>query len=526
MARLGFNIGRLINKGTQFAAGAGAFDGRSVSDATAGQVGAGNIKRQVGGVGLLDVAKDIVGGSNRAGTGASLSDRLRGGLSAVSPRFASAENLRSTIQARGVTNQLNTAKLAEVRKGQEQLSFQDVFGTLEKETQDLIRGEFTNAGLIEKDADGNDVVTRDNLINRGATFFDDVNEKKQFANAEISGVQRRIKENDALREKNINDIIDKEAKTNNLDPKLLTPEARKSSRDAIEQNLTGQQFPELNSLNANNELLNEKLTRFQEQIVQLDASQTTALQASQIALNEAKAQAALDPASSSFDAGTYATLANSDDPAERKLAQDALKFKRKPEGEARRDLVFSTIAKSLTGEEGLQRRAQKSAGSIPRLNKMIELAQTNKVTGQGGKIKSGLAGWAELIGVSEESLKLQGFSDSQLFQQLGRLIVGPLRTEIIGPGQVTDNEQNILVKAGGAGGLTKGAAIELLQEYITQNQDNINFYNENVDSLIELDSKAGSAFKKIQVGDRQRGIVGRTGVNKTAQDFFNNPEGS
>ncbi len=98
MAKMGFNIGRLINKGAKFAAGAGAFDSFG------------------GGGGLLDTAKDMIGGNARAGAGASLSDRIKGGLSAVSPTFQKAQALKGQMAGQETINQINESKLETIRQ--------------------------------------------------------------------------------------------------------------------------------------------------------------------------------------------------------------------------------------------------------------------------------------------------------------------------------------------------------------------------------------------------------------------------
>ena len=89
MSKLGFAIGKGLNLATKFAAGAGAFD----------MIGKGNK--------AAGVVKDVAGMASNVDAGASLSDRIRGGLSAVSPTFASAENIKSQIDARGVTAAIN-----------------------------------------------------------------------------------------------------------------------------------------------------------------------------------------------------------------------------------------------------------------------------------------------------------------------------------------------------------------------------------------------------------------------------------
>jgi hypothetical protein len=107
MASLGFNIGKGLNLAARFTAGAGAFE----------SIGKGNKAAKL--------VKDTIGlGSNiQEGAGTSLSDRIRGGMSAVSPAFAKGENIRSQIASRtaatksqGIVDELNENKLEDARE--------------------------------------------------------------------------------------------------------------------------------------------------------------------------------------------------------------------------------------------------------------------------------------------------------------------------------------------------------------------------------------------------------------------------
>ncbi len=105
MSKLGFMIGKGINLATKFAAGAGAFEAIGKGNKAAG------------------VVKDIAGiGSNvQGGAGASLSDRIRAGLSGISPKFAYAENVRSQVEQRGVATALDREKLDQTREAQAEI---------------------------------------------------------------------------------------------------------------------------------------------------------------------------------------------------------------------------------------------------------------------------------------------------------------------------------------------------------------------------------------------------------------------
>lgn len=190
----------------------------------------------------------------------------------------------------------------------------------------------------------------------------------------------------------------------------------------------------------------------------------------------------------------FAELMTSGDPKKERIGELMLKYKRALPDEKAEAELFKTVVKELPP---LKTQAFKASKGIDRINRMLELVDTGNVTGKGGQIKAGLAGWAEVIGVSKE--KLKGMSEAQLFQRLGRLIVGPMRLEIIGPGPVTDFEQGILDRMAGAGGMTASAARELLNHYIDLANENIELYNITVEGAAELHPRISKAFKRIEV---------------------------
>ena len=204
---------------------------------------------------------------------------------------------------------------------------------------------------------------------------------------------------------------------------------------------------------------------------------------------------------------------NSDDPNIRKLGETARDLKRASSGEVGEKALTKGLISKLPE---LQKKAFSSDRSMPRLNKMLELIDTGKVTGKGGQIRAGLAGWGELLGVSEESL--QGSSDAQLFQRLGRMIVGPMRLEIIGPGQVSDSEQQIMQQMGGGGGLAADAAKQLIDLYINIANDNIDLFNLTVDNASKLVPNTRIGFPRI---GQRTGVTGRPVLPREATDRSN-----
>ena len=500
-----------------------------------GGQGGGSQKSTLGEIGssLLDMGKDYVGGPDRVtGSDPTWQERLEGGFSAISPGFREHLKTKSDIESQGISTELNKAQLQEIREGNIEIGEDTLFPGLKGSAKDGALKHVQSLGFGTTDPQtGKTTFKKKNLQKLYKEFKENPDLQKRLFTEQGKVFEQDLNNLNSAEITAKRELAKKTLLTNGTDIKALAKHGV-NVEDLIQNEINnidrgGTQFPEKQAFAEQKKLIEKNIAGNNARLEEIKNKLVSPYQQSQIELNEMKtfkaqqeALASLDPLSGSFDAGTYTKLANSPDPAKRKLAQDALRWKRKPEGEERRDLIFKVISQSLVGEEGLRKKAQGSAGAIPRLEKMITLIETRNVTGKKGQILSGLAGWAELIGTSEEDLKSQGFSDAQLYQQLGRLIVGPLRNSIIGPGQVTDNEQNILVKAGGAGGISGPAAKELIEEYIIQSQDNVNFYNENVDSLLELDKDAGKAFRKIYPKRRQRGTPGGSVVG-TAEDEAN-----
>jgi hypothetical protein len=133
--------------------------------------------------------------------------------------------------------------------------------------------------------------------------------------------------------------------------------------------------------------------------------------------------------------------------------------------------------------------------NVSRINKALQLIETG-VTGKGGQLKAWMAPYAEAVGVPTPNM-----NDAQLFQMLTRVIIGPMRLDIVGPGPVSEWEQQLMQKISGGGGATKDAARELLSYYKKQASAKVTNYNDTLGGLVDIYPKAGSIYKPIAIED-------------------------
>ncbi len=169
MAKMGYAIGRGLNLGAKFAVGAGAFD--SIGGAAAGGSAGG---------GLLNTAKQMIGGSAQAGAGASLSDRIKGGFIAISPTFANAQMVKSQMASQSISDQINQSKLDSIREE-----------AVKKETP------FDTDSLLPEQLRGNPRLQTGmkDLMVQGGADLDGDGELNQF---EMEKSQQRMNESGAL----------------------------------------------------------------------------------------------------------------------------------------------------------------------------------------------------------------------------------------------------------------------------------------------------------------------------------------
>src|SRR3990167_2112992 len=179
-----------------------------------------------------------------------------------------------------------------------------------------------------------------------------------------------------------------------------------------------------------------------------------------------------------------------------RIAQERLDFEKSKKAIAG-DFSFGDkeiIKKTLTELPKLKREAVGGQTAITQVDRALELVAKG-VTGKGGQLKSFLAPYAELAGVNTENM-----DDSQKYQLLTRAIIGQMRLELIGPGPVSEWEQQLMQKISGGGGATKGAAQELLGYYKTLAKAKVNSYNDTLTGFTEIYPDAGKVYKPINLG--------------------------
>ena len=502
---LGFAIGKALNLGTKFAIGAGAFDG--IGNKISGSLISKGLKT-AGGV-AKDAAGGILGTAHNAGAGASLSDRLKGGMSAVSPTFASGMNVASQIKSRGLADTVTQQGIDKARQGMQKVAVRGLFGNaVEPGAEKFVENMMSQMGYGTKNPQTGEVeITKDEQKEMMQTFQKSPEMKMKFLENNIQQAEQGMKNANSQMMELHKQEVQKKLKELGYDTSGKTkidPQVEKDvGAGLIEAFKNGSiDNPQAKTIQANMETMQKRVEGYKRGLELVKTAQQTELQEAQTQYYRAKGLAALNPKSGAFDAGTYAEYANSDDPVKRQIAKLARDWKRPPEDQEMRNIMFKEVSDAMSGEDGLRTRAKRAANSIPKIERMIELIETGKVTGRGGTIKAGLAGWAELLGKSEADLEAEGYSGSQLYQVLGRQITGPLRTQLIGGGQITEGEHEILKAMGGGANMTAPAARELLMNYITQNKEQVDDYNDNRNSLIELNSQAAKVYKKIDVGHK------------------------
>jgi len=130
-------------------------------------------------------------------------------------------------------------------------------------------------------------------------------------------------------------------------------------------------------------------------------------------------------------------------------------------------------------------------------------ARIGKMIGLLGKGAGGARGYAtatvapmlELVGV-----RSQGMTDAQLYQRLASTLAGSLRMQVVGPGPVSNYEQDLLKKVSGGGSIGSDAAKELLQFYKQTNDRKIDVYNNTVDSIGAVAPETSKVYKRIAGG--------------------------
>ena len=165
--------------------------------------------------------------------------------------------------------------------------------------------------------------------------------------------------------------------------------------------------------------------------------------------------------------------------------------------------INTLIGKRATELDNLFGEATKQKTALPQIRKLKNLVETEGVTGKAGQAKAFFAPYAEALGFTPES-----FSKAQTFQLMSRLLSGPLRTEIVGSGQVSNYEQELLSKLSGGGEAGKQAALELFNYYESVGKRKVDDYNSMRSNSISLSPRFGEMYTPIDIQEEKQPKTG------------------
>lgn len=155
-------------------------------------------------------------------------------------------------------------------------------------------------------------------------------------------------------------------------------------------------------------------------------------------------------------------------------------------GDATDALVAREAVKELPK---LRREAQTAVSQKNRIDTMLPLVENGSAGGLQGNALAKVAGVFDVPATSE----------AELFKKLAAAGAGALRTQVVGPGPVSNYENQLLQAISGGGNGARSATIQLLKFYSKEADNIINNYNDAVDSATEVAPKAPMAFKKIGI---------------------------
>jgi hypothetical protein len=127
--------------------------------------------------------------------------------------------------------------------------------------------------------------------------------------------------------------------------------------------------------------------------------------------------------------------------------------------------------------------------------------------GKYGKFLAAIGPYAEAIGFKSEKM-----TDAQAYEVLAKTLGGSMRMAIVGPGQVSNYENQLLQKVSGGGDVGRDAARELLNYYKKVAQDKVDLYHNSIDDLSEVSPGSVKVWRRLD-GKPPKGV--ETGGGKS-----------
>lgn len=161
----------------------------------------------------------------------------------------------------------------------------------------------------------------------------------------------------------------------------------------------------------------------------------------------------------------------------------------------------------------LKEEAVSAGGNLQRIDEMTALLDKG-LGGRLGQAKAWLAPWAEAAGMDVKTL-----SEAQTYELLAQTLGGSMRMAIVGPGQVSNFEQQMLQKVNAGGRAATPAARELLKYYRDIAARKVNDYNDSVNSVAEVSPATAKLYKRIGIKESTpAGAVAPAGVKAQLPD--------
>lgn len=177
--------------------------------------------------------------------------------------------------------------------------------------------------------------------------------------------------------------------------------------------------------------------------------------------------------------------------------------------ESQDSIIDKTFMRQAT-QDVIKRRsdALTQSNNLKLIHDVMSLVKNGQVTGKGGVLKGWLAPYAEMIG-----LDTKGLDEAQAFNILARIMVGPMRLDIVGPGPVSEWEQRLLAEVSGKGA-TKYTAQMVLKEWERKAQQKIQDYNDSLSGITAINPTVGTVYKPIDIPKQIEGNPGQSNTKK------------
>lgn len=141
----------------------------------------------------------------------------------------------------------------------------------------------------------------------------------------------------------------------------------------------------------------------------------------------------------------------------------------------------------------LRRDANTAVGAKSRIGQMLPMIENGVAGGLKGNILSRVSSIFDTPATSE----------ADLFKKMATAGAGSMRMSVVGPGPVSNYENQLMQSISGGGNGARSAIVKLLKFYQSEADRTINDYNDAIETASTVAPKAATAFRKIGSGTSQ-----------------------